>query len=56
MAQRLGSIWQLQRVRLREHGAAETLAVDTWDEVAAEVMLRPTKCQSSTRYFALLGT
>jgi hypothetical protein len=38
VAQRLTAIWQLYRVRLREEpGDAETWAVDTWDEVAAEV-------------------
>ena len=37
VAQRLGAIWRLYRVRLRQHGAAETWAIDTLDAVAAEV-------------------
>ena len=37
VAQRLSAIWQLYRIRLRQHVAAETWAVDTCDEVAGEV-------------------
>jgi hypothetical protein len=37
VARRLSAIWQLYRVRLRQNGDAEMWAVDTWDEVAAEV-------------------
>jgi hypothetical protein len=36
-AQRLSAIWQLYRIRLRQHVAAETWAFDTSDEVAGEV-------------------
>lgn len=37
VARRLGAIWQLYRVRLRQHGSAENLIFDTWNRVAAEV-------------------
>ena len=36
-AQRLGAIWQLYRLRLRQFGDNATWAMDTWNAVAAEV-------------------
>src|SRR5262245_27744590 len=48
VAQRLARFGSCIAYGLREHRPAETLAVDTWVEVAAEVVLRLTKRHTST--------